>query len=71
VFWGSYRMKKPSAEEVAETPRVHYARLLHPMRWVRWRLEVHRQGPYAPDFGKQSQPEAPGDYSDGTAIESK
>ena len=22
----------------------------HPVRWVRWRRDVHRRGPYAPDF---------------------
>jgi hypothetical protein len=22
----------------------------HPYRWLRWRLEVHRRGPYAPPF---------------------
>jgi len=24
----------------------------HPFRWVRWRLEVRRRGPYAPRFEK-------------------
>jgi hypothetical protein len=22
----------------------------HPVRWIRWRLDVHRRGPYAPRF---------------------
>jgi hypothetical protein len=24
--------------------------LRHPIAWVRWRIAVHRRGPYAPDF---------------------
>ena len=25
-------------------------RVAHPMRWWRWRRQVHRLGPYAPDY---------------------
>lgn len=28
--------------------QLHRAR--HPVAWVRWRIAVHRQGPYAPAF---------------------
>jgi hypothetical protein len=24
----------------------------HPIRWIRWQANVHRQGPYAPDFAE-------------------
>jgi hypothetical protein len=74
VFGGMYpadpkrRREEAQALKDERDPR-HYSRLLHPIRWVRWRLEVHRKGPYAPDYGKQSQPKANDDYSDGTAIE--
>lgn len=26
--------------------------LRHPARWLRWRAQVRRRGPYAPDFDK-------------------
>jgi hypothetical protein len=26
--------------------------LAHPARWLRWRMQVRRLGPYAPDFDK-------------------
>jgi len=29
---------------------VHVRRIAHPVRWVKWRRQVHRLGPYAPDF---------------------
>jgi hypothetical protein len=25
-------------------------RLRHPIRWIRWRIALHREGPYCPDF---------------------
>ncbi len=33
-----------------ELPTFHVRRLLHPVRWMRWRLQVRRSGPYAPDY---------------------
>jgi hypothetical protein len=27
-----------------------FSGLRHPLRWTRWRLQVHRLGPYAPDY---------------------
>lgn len=24
----------------------------HPVRWLRWRIKVHRHGPYAPNYEK-------------------
>ena len=33
----------------AAGPR-NYRKLMHPVMWLRWRIAVHRRGPYAPDF---------------------
>ncbi|MGO9150863.1 MAG: hypothetical protein ACLP1E_10640 [Acidimicrobiales bacterium] len=33
-----------------DLPRFHMRRFLHPVRWMRWRLQVRRLGPYAPDY---------------------
>ncbi|MCU1490218.1 MAG: hypothetical protein JWM85_1623 [Acidimicrobiaceae bacterium] len=35
--------------------------LRHPIRWTRWRLEVHRRGPYAPRFENFGRAERPSD----------
>jgi len=32
-------------------PAVDLRRLAHPRRWWRWRRQVRRLGPYAPDYG--------------------
>ena len=33
-----------------------HERFLHPIVWVRWRIAVRRQGPYAPDFDEFEDP---------------
>ncbi len=33
-----------------EAPNFHFRRVVHPARWVRWRLQVRRLGPYAPNY---------------------
>ena len=33
-----------------DLPTFHIGRFLHPVRWMRWRVQVHRLGPYAPDY---------------------
>lgn len=33
-----------------DLPDVTIRWLLHPITWTKWRIEVHKQGPYAPDF---------------------
>ena len=31
-------------------PTIHIRRIAHPVRWAKWRLQVHRLGPYTLDF---------------------
>ena len=32
------------------SPTFAVRRIAHPVRWWKWRREVHRLGPYAPDY---------------------
>jgi len=32
----------------------------HPVRWLRWRSQVHRLGPYAPDYEEGNGPKGTG-----------
>jgi hypothetical protein len=38
-----------------------YRKVVHPVVWFRWRLDVRRRGPYAPDFEgfRRGRSEAP------------
>lgn len=50
-------------------PNVTLAWLLHPIRWTKWRNEVRKQGPYAPEFNdfRRKRHEGPGHALSGEA----
>lgn len=33
-------------------PNIGFRWLRHPVAWTRWRIDVRRQGPYAPDLNE-------------------
>jgi hypothetical protein len=39
----------------------NYRKLAHPVVWLRWRLDMRRRGPFAPDFEgfRRGPPQAP------------
>ena len=38
------------SEEVPASGGSWLRAVRHPIRWVRWRIELHERGPYAPTF---------------------
>jgi hypothetical protein len=53
---GSFPRVNPTEQRVLGIPLSWYrtdpvdlSGLRHPIRWMKWRVRVHRLGPYAPD----------------------
>jgi hypothetical protein len=54
---GQSRVREPVAARIPGTrislewvPPLDVSVLFHPLRWMRWRRELKRLGPYAPDY---------------------
>jgi hypothetical protein len=60
-LWPALEPGKGSPDQGEHRTGSTVARLGHPIAWVRWRIELRRRGPYAPDFNefrRRSDPEA-------------
>ncbi len=49
-LWPQREPGKGWFHRAGEGSRSSFLVLWHPITWVRWRISVRRQGPYAPDF---------------------
>jgi hypothetical protein len=61
-FWSRWQLGKDWPQEDRTGRGRTFGSVRHPIAWVRWRIELRRRGPYAPDFNEfRRRPQAGGE----------